>query len=60
MLINVLVSYIARFITMNCSTNLKSLSGKIVNFCKLIPKGENDTGKLLFGSVLGSVVLRPR
>lgn len=38
-----------------CSTIVKNLNGKIVNFCKMVFKAENITGKLIFGSV----ILRP-
>ena len=35
---------------------VKNLSGKMVNFCKWIPKAENVTVKQLFSSV----ILRPQ
>ena len=44
------VLYITWVITKNCSTS-QDCVGKIVNFCKLIPKPENVTGKLFFCSV---------
>ena len=44
------VLYITWVITKNCSTS-QDCVGKIVNFCKLILKAENVTGKLFFSSV---------
>ena len=44
------VLYITRVITKNCSTS-QDCVGKIVNFCKLIPKAKNVNGKLFFSSI---------